>query len=263
MIVSGPNTLCKRLCGKIGSAVFGFGLLVGGASLVLADAGHQHKKGEITVKSDRKVEPAFDIVHAKVSATDKWLVFHMHVSGMAGKKRPKAAGTLAKAPVFSYVWPTNLDSSAVGFDREQGILALAVTSHPDFDDTPLFDENNDGDLDNDGGDWHSHWVVLVKDKSCGAGLKVKDIPEGSKPKLPATWPGFPIFLDSPGFSPKLSKKSVEVRVPLALIGQKKGFSYDGVTSGLQVNESIHAPLLCVKDVFKIASDDLSLPGKVE
>ncbi len=216
----------------------------------------------INSTANKKVGPSFDIVHAKVSATDKWLVFHMHVTGKAGAKHPKANGKLAKAPVYSYVWPTNLDSSVVGFEKEQGILALAVTSHPDFDDTPLYDENSDGNLDNDGGKWHSHWVVLVKDKACGAGLKVKDIPAGSNPKLPATWPGFPILLDSPGFSPLLKSSQVEVRVPLSLIGQKKGFAYDGVTSGLEVNESIHAPLLCVKDVFKIASGDLSLPGSV-
>jgi len=217
----------------------------------------------IQAKGNKGIQAAFDIVHAKVSANDKWLVFHMHVTGKAGVKHPTPAGKLSKAPVYSYVWPTNLDSSAVGFDENQGILALAVTSHPDFDDTPLYDENADGDLDNDGGNWHSHWVVLVKDKACGAGLKVKDIPEGTTPKLPATWPGFPILLDSPGFSPQMSKSKVEVRVPLALIGQKKGFQYDAVTSGLEVHESIHAPLLCVKDVFKVASGDLSLPGHVK
>ena len=39
--------------------------------------------------------------------------------------------------------------------------------------------------------------------------------------------------------------------------------FDGVTAGLQVNANIHAPLLCVTDVFDIASGDLSLPGKLE
>ena len=42
-----------------------------------------------------------------------------------------------------------------------------------------------------------------------------------------------------------------------------GASYDGVTSALKVNANIHAPLLCVTDVFDVASGDLSLPGKVE
>ena len=38
-------------------------------------------------------------------------------------------------------------------------------------------------------------------------------------------------------------------------------SFDGVTAGLRVNASVHAPLLCVVDVFKIASGNLGLPGK--
>ena len=42
---------------------------------------------------------------------------------------------------------------------------------------------------------------------------------------------------------------------------KAGF--DGVTAGLRVNASVHAPLLCVANVFKVASGNLSLPGKVD
>jgi hypothetical protein len=40
-------------------------------------------------------------------------------------------------------------------------------------------------------------------------------------------------------------------------------SFDGVASGLRVNTEMKAPLLCVTDVFKIVSGDLSLPGKVD
>ncbi len=40
-------------------------------------------------------------------------------------------------------------------------------------------------------------------------------------------------------------------------------TFDGVTAGLRVNESVHAPpLLYVVNVMDIASGDLSLPGKV-
>ena len=41
----------------------------------------------------------------------------------------------------------------------------------------------------------------------------------------------------------------------------EGASYDGVTAGLRVNADLHAPLLCVVDVFDVASGDLSLPGR--
>ena len=37
---------------------------------------------------------------------------------------------------------------------------------------------------------------------------------------------------------------------------------DCVTAGLRVNASIRAPLLCVTDVFDVASGELSLPGRV-
>ncbi len=207
---------------------------------------------------------AFDIVKAEIESSDNWLTFKMKVSKKAGKSTPTPTGKLEGSNVFSYVWPTKLDSSIVGFEKEQGILAMAITSHPDFDDTPLFDENADGDLGNDGTVWHSHWVVLVPDNACGEGaLKVKDIPKGANPKLPLTWPGLPILIDSPGYSPIINKKHVSVRVPFKNASELKGVAFDGVTSGLRVNESAHAPLLCVVDVFDVASGDLSLPGKIK
>ena len=43
-------------------------------------------------------------------------------------------------------------------------------------------------------------------------------------------------------------------------GIVSGAAYDCVTSALRVNANIHPPLLCVTDVFDIASGDLSLPG---
>ncbi|HET6788398.1 MAG TPA: hypothetical protein VFH49_10585, partial [Aquabacterium sp.] len=177
--------------------------------------------------------------------------------------RPTRSGKLAGSQVFSYVWPTSMDPAVVGFEAKSGILALAVTSHPDFDDTPLFDENGDGQAANDGQVWHSHWVVLQADEACGKGaLKVVDIPEGSKPRLPKTWPGLPILIDSPGWSPLISRDTVEVRVPFDDITVLQAARFDGVTAALRVNASVHNPLLCVVNVFKVASGDLSLPGKV-
>jgi hypothetical protein len=41
-----------------------------------------------------------------------------------------------------------------------------------------------------------------------------------------------------------------------------GESFDDVTSGLRVNASVHAPLLCIANVFDIASGNLSLPSKI-
>lgn len=230
--------------------------------MVTSVSAHQvdtHIKAE---KGNTKMAP-FDIVHANIEASDNWLTFKMSVSEKAGKTKPTPTGKLEGSDVFSYVWPTKIDSSVVGFEKEQGILSMAITSHPDFDDTPLFDENGDGDLGNDGTVWHSHWVVLVQDDVCGKGaLKVKDIPAGTQPKLPLTWPGLPILIDSPGYSPVMTDQEVKVRVPFKNAKELKGIAFDGVTSGLRVNESAHAPLLCVVDVFDVASGDLSLPGKI-
>ncbi len=234
------------------------------ASAVFAHDGGAVKAAGIQTTSGNAKLAAFDIVQANIQASDKWLTFVMSVSKKAGKTTPTSTGKLAGSDVFSYVWPTKIDSSTVGFEADQGILSMAITSHPDFDDTPLFDENGDGNLDNDGTVWHAHWVVLVPDNACGEGaLKVKDIPAGSTPQLPLTWPGLPILIDSPGYSPVISKTQVSVRVPFKNATALKGVAFDGVTSGLRVNESAHAPLLCVVDVFDVASGDLSLPGKIQ
>ncbi|MCC7039868.1 MAG: hypothetical protein IT516_06115 [Burkholderiales bacterium] len=229
-----------------------------------AAGAHDLKQGDgITAKPAKTVKAPFDIVRTRISTQGNVAIFEMAVSGKAGALRPARSGKLAGSSVFSYVWPTSLDPAVVGFEPKAGILAFAVTAHPDFDDTPLFDENGDGKLDNDGNLWHSHWVVLQPDPACGKdALKVVDIAEGSRPRLPKTWPGLPILIDSPGWNPTFERGSVKVRVPFDDIGVVEAGSFDGVTAALRVNASVHNPLLCVVDVFKVASGNLSLPGKV-
>ncbi|NHZ39357.1 hypothetical protein [Massilia aquatica] len=224
---------------------------------------HQGHTGGIHSAPAKAVNAPFDIIHTRIAREGNMAVFHIAVSGKAGQSRPSATGKLAGSSVFSYVWPTSLDPSVAGFDKGAGILAFAVTSHPDFDDTPLYDENGDGDLKNDGDLWHSHWVVLEPDDACGKGaLKVVDIPAGAAPRLPTTWPGLPLLIDSPGYSPVFKGTTLEVRVPFEDVGVLADASFDGVTAALRVNASVHSPLLCVANVFKVASGTLSLPGKV-
>lgn len=225
--------------------------------LILVAATHVHAH-EIQAKAGNAKNAAFDIVKANISTdTEKnHLVFEMTVSGTAGAVKPVKTGKFKGASVFSYVWPTKIDPSEVGFEKSAGILALAVTSHPDFDDTPLFDTK--------GADWHTHWVVLVPDDSCGKGaLKVQDIASGAKPKLPKTWPGVPLLIDSPGFAARFNKSTVTVRVPFDDVTALRGTAFDGVTAGLRINASAHQPLLCVANVFDVVSGDLSLPGRTE
>ena len=228
-----------------------------------AAGAHDAHTGGIRSAPAPGVKPAFDIVHTRIATKGHIATFHVAVSGKAGANRPAASGKLAGSTVFSYVWPTSLDPATVGFEAGSGILAFAVTAHPDFDDTPLFDENGDGDPANDGNVWHSHWVVLQPDDACGKGaLKVVDIPPGAKPRLPKTWPGLPLLIDSPGWHPNFKGQTLEVNVPFEDIGTVEAASFDGVTAMLRVNASVHAPLLCVPEVMKVASGNLSLPGKV-
>ncbi len=234
------------------------------AGAVQADSTHAvDQDGAILSEAAPDKVAAFDILAAHAHSDGRNVTFHMTIGGTAGAETPEPAGQLGGAPVLSYVWPTSLDPASVGFEGGTGILALAATSHPDFDDTPLYDENRDGDLTNDGADWHSHWVVLTPTEACGTGaLAVRDIPEGETPRLPATWPGLPIFIDSPGFTPLFDGPEITVTVAFADPAGLDGAAYDGVTAALKVNANIHAPLLCVTDVFDIASGDLSLPGKL-
>ena len=220
-----------------------------------------HQKGAVVSDADATKVEALDILAAHVHSNGNTVTFHMTTNGIAGAEIPTPVESLGGAPAYAYVWPTSLDPSTVGFDEGAGILAMAAAIHPDFDDTPLFDENIDGELNNDGGHWHSHWVVLAPTQACGAGaLAVKDIPEGTMPNVPVTWPGLPILLDSPGFTPVFD--GAEVNINAAIKGGASGASYDGVTAALRVNKNIHAPVFCVTDVFDVASGDLSLPGKI-
>ncbi|GLQ17675.1 hypothetical protein [Maritalea porphyrae] len=230
-----------------------------------ADGVHAHKMDNaIKSGANEAVHASFDILAAHAHRKGNVVTFHMTTAGKSGAEKPSAHGELAGAPVYAYVWPTSLDPSTVGFEAKTGILALAATSHPDFDDTPLYDENGDGDLANDGDLWHSHWVVMTGNDACGDGaLAVRDIADGTTPKLPLTWPGLPIFIDSPGYSPVFDGDEIVVNAPFSQDTDLAGTNYDGVTSALRVNASIHAPLLCVTNVFDVASGNLSLPGELK
>ena len=197
---------------------------------------------------------SFDIIETTITTKGDSAVFSTRVRGDAGSDKPAATGKFEGSDVYAYVWPTSLNSSEIGFDKDQGIVALAVTFHPDFDDAANGGKNRDV--------WHPHWVVLAQDPTCGGGLNVIDIPAGTTPKVPETWPGVPLLIDSPEYPTTFQANVVDVAIPLALIGGIAGASYDGVTAGLKVNANLHAPLLCVSNVFKVASGDLSLPGKV-
>ena len=227
------------------------GALIAGTALLWLTPASAHS---IKAEPSEAVQAAFDIIETTIVTKGDKAVFTTRVRGEAGKDKPDATGEFEGSSVYAYVWPTSLDSGEIGFDKAQGIVALAVTFHPDFDDAARGGKNRHV--------WHPHWVVLAEDKACAGGLKVIDIPEGAKPKVPETWPGVPLLIDSPEYPTTFKGDTVDVEIPLSLIGGIKGASYDGVTAGLKINGNLHAPLLCVSNVFKMASGNLSLPGKV-
>lgn len=209
------------------------------------------------------------------------LVFEQQVEGNAGATKPEipdhargtdelhwedvaAAGNFDGSAVVAYVFPTDLAPESVGFAPVDGTLALVATSHPAFDDTPLWDESGDGLYANDGGIFHAHWVVLVGDERVPGGLAVREIDGDPGDVLPPTAPGMPIYLDSPGHQVTTRQNVLQVIVPAGRVRADTGFSFDAVTAYLEVNTSDNdRPTLGVYSVYDNLSGDLSLPFTVE
>ncbi len=192
-------------------------------------------------------------------------VFSIIVEGKAGNTTPTPVGQLDGAPVQGYVFPTTMKSTDVGFDQIDGIVALALTSHPDFDDTPLWDENKDTKYDNDGIIWHPHWVILIDDDRVAGGLAVKQFDKEDKSViLPPTNPGMPMYMDSPGYPVITRNNTIKVIVPGYRIQATQNFKFDGVAAFMKVNTSNpDLPMLGVYEVYSISSGDLSLPYSVQ
>ncbi|HYO80277.1 MAG TPA: hypothetical protein VES20_02665 [Bryobacteraceae bacterium] len=198
------------------------------------------------------------------------LVFEQKVEGSAGGTLPRPRGELDGAPVLGYVFPTTLKSEDVGFSPAEGVVALAVTSHPDFDDSPLWDENGDGDTRNDGLTWHTHWVVLVKDTRVPGGLSVKEFRKAEAVVLPPTAPDMPMFMDSPGYSLVTRGDTLRVLLPAQRVRNKTEFRFDAVTAYMEVasgkggghSHKDSKPMLGVYGVYSVLSGDLSLPYQV-
>ena len=209
--------------------------------------------------------PDLDLEHAKVEYRADWdlLVFEAQVAGTAGRTTPEPRGSMDGAPVLGYVFPTTLKPLDVGFTAGDGTVALAVTAHPDFDDTPLWDENGNRRYDDDGATYHTHWVVLVPDDRVPGGLAVAEISKTEiATVLPPTNPGMPMLLDSPGFSVVLQGPSLKVLVPASRVRGRKDFRFDAVTAYMEVGPAEDRPLLGVYRVYDVLSGDLSLPFEV-
>lgn len=224
------------------------------------------KPGEKYNNADFKLKAAEVVYENRIDA----LVFEVTVEGQAGKTVPAPVGSMSGAPVLGYVFPTTLKSQDVGFSATEGIVAMALTSHPDMDDTPLWDEDADGKYDNDGVIWHAHWVVLTKDERVPGGLSVKEFKSGDKTvALPKTAPGMPMFFDSPGFNVIKQGSSMRVLIPAFRMHYQKDFKFDAVACYMQMShgEGHHGgksePILGVYNVYGVLSGNLSLPYTVK
>lgn len=224
-----------------------------------------------TLLADDAVTPLTATDDLTISATQAryvadydLLVFEQRLTGQAGATVPDARGQMDGAPVLTYAFPTTLSPTAVGFGDVEGILTLVATSHPDFDDTPLWDEQGDGRYDNDGIVFHSHWVVLVEDERVPGGLAVREIADDEQATLPPTNAGMPLYLDSPGLSVVLKGDTLRILVPSWRVQHARDFAFDAVTAYLEVNTSDDSrPMLGIYEVYDVASGDLSLPYRLE
>jgi len=238
------------------------------AALVLAAvlSAFAQEPGAKYNNADYKLKAAEVIYDRKYDA----LVFEVTVEGQAGKTTPTPVGSMNGAPVLGYVFPTTLKSTDIGFSATEGIVAMALTSHPDMDDTPLWDENNDGKFDNDGIVWHAHWVVLTKDDRVPGGLSVKEFKAGDKSViLPKTAPGLPMYFDSPGFNVIAQGSAIRVIIPAFRMNHQKDFKFDAVSCYMQMShggdhhKAGSEPILGVYNVYGVLSGNLSLPYTVK
>jgi hypothetical protein len=241
--------------------------LLGALALVVAAAQTPEGGAPGVPATPVPASPDLEIVAASVRYVSEYdiLVFEQTVAGTAGATTPVSSGDFDGAPVLGYVVPTTLPAAAIGFGERDGVVALAVTAHPDFDDTPLWDESGDGDYANDGELWHAHWVLLGPDERVGGGLAVQEVAEGDATAVrPPTNADVPLYLDSPGFGVTLEGDTLRVVVPAPRVGDQTDFTYDAATAYLQVNLSDpNRPVLGVYDVYGVLSGDLSLPYTVE
>lgn len=219
--------------------------------------------------------PDFKIKSATITVNKKWgqLEFEIIVEGKAGRTTPTPAGKLDGAPVLGYVFPTTLKPEDIGFNATEGIVAMALTSHPDFDDTPLWDEDMDGNYVNasEGIVWHPHWVILVKDDRVPGGLSVKEYDANDKiVKKPSTAaPGMNMYMDSPGFQIVTDGDAIRMTIPTYRINNKTSFKFDAVACYMQISapEGVHTqhakPMLGVYTIYSVMSKNLSLPYSVK
>jgi hypothetical protein len=195
-------------------------------------------------------------------------VLSIKVKGKAGGTTPDSTGKMNGAGILSYLFPTNLKAEDIGFSKTEGIVALALSSHPDFDFSPLWDENNNGVYNDDGRSWQAHWVILVKEARVGGGFAVKELnKDDQKITLPKTAAlNLPVYMDSPGFQVVIKDHTIKVVIPSYRVNNRIDFNFNAMTCYMTYNVSDpNLPLLGIRNIYYTAadSDKTALPYSVK
>jgi len=194
------------------------------------------------------------------------LVLSIKVKGKAGATTPDSLGKMDGAGIVSYLFLTDLKSEDIGFGKTDGIVALALTSHPDFDLSPLWDENNNGVYSDDGSTWQSHWVILTKEERVGGGYAVKELnKEDPTIKLPSTAAlNVPLYMDSPGFQVVTKDHTIKVVIPSYRINNKIDLKFNAVTCYMTYNiTDPNLPRLGIRNIYYKASEEIQFPYSVK
>lgn len=193
------------------------------------------------------IEPTFDIQNADVRREGDFLFFRMTLRSNAGTSLPPRTGKFLGSQMFAYIWPTSADSAAAGFPRGQGLLALALVSHPD-----LVEKNGNMEFSVD---WHPHWMVLVPAMGCGPfGLRIVE----GQPVAPGA---LPLLTKVASLPSAMAGPMIEVRVPAGQLGDPATLRFDGMTAAIIATNATPAPLMCVRPI-DVASGRLVLQGTV-
>lgn len=151
--------------------------------------------------------------------------------------------------MLGYVVPTSLPPDAVGFRNAEGIVPLAVTSSPDFDDTPLWDEDRDGDYTTQ---WFAHWILAGPDARVPGKLALLAASDEPTEVLPPTAPGLSLYLGSPGLTVQLRDQAIRVLAPVPRIVADPTCNCDAAAAYAQVNASDpQRPMRSVYDMSRI------------
>ena len=183
--------------------LFALGTCFLAAPAALADGTHAVEQATaVTSPQDAGHPGPFDILAAHVHLDGRIATFHMTTASSAGKRDARARSATSPGRRSSPMSGRRHWIRRWSISRPAPASLPRATSHPDFDDTPLYDENGDGDSRTTVSPGTATGCVLVPNEDCDPdALSVRDIGEGESPGAAAHLDGMPLFIDGPGYKP--------------------------------------------------------------